>query len=195
MNYQSKYLIGVIAILFSLLPKFSQSMEVNSKDKNIASSTALFTDLLVGGENSSNQSRLSSPVNPKDGFDPDKGKYLDPDSAFTFSAEFLNKDTITARWNIASKYYLYRNKFKFVVRSPAGVVLGDSDFPTGQIKNDEYFGQQEVFYNQLVVDIPVLWGKANPTPLTLEWRYQGCTELGLCYPPITKTIELNPASS
>src|SRR5690606_6422351 len=52
----------------------------------------------------------------------------------------------------------------------------------------EFFGEQEVYYQQVAIEAPVS-GAAGET-FSLRVRYQGCADAGLCYPPIFKTIEL-----
>ncbi|HEX7048135.1 MAG TPA: protein-disulfide reductase DsbD [Gammaproteobacteria bacterium] len=120
-------------------------------------------------------------------------EFLHPDEAFTFRA-YANdgEGTITAAWVIADAYYLYREQFRFEVVGDAGVTLGEPRFPEGEIHTDEFFGEQEVFYQQVLVTIPVS-GEAGE-PFTLRVRYQGCADAGLCYPPIFKTVEVTVPS-
>ncbi len=122
---------------------------------------------------------------------------LEPDRAFSLSTDVTETGQVTARWQIADGYYLYKDKFQFAVIEPQGATAGPPQLPPGKKKNDEFFGEMEVYYHQVEVTIPVAGlppGKS--TPVTLEIRYQGCSEtLGVCYPPINKQIalELSPA--
>ncbi len=117
-------------------------------------------------------------------------EFLHPDKAFTFRA-YANdgEGTITAEWVIAQDYYLYREQFRFEAVDADGVTLGDARFPAGEIHTDEFFGEQEVYYQQVSIEIPVS-GNAGET-FTLRARYQGCADAGLCYPPIFKTAEVD----
>ena len=57
------------------------------------------------------------------------------------------------------------------------------------IRDDEYFGEVEVFYDE--VTVVVILKRINPvvvTSLAVEIVYQGCAEAGLCYPPITTSL-------
>lgn len=113
--------------------------------------------------------------------------FLPPDQAYQFSA-YANPDgTITANWVIADGYYLYKNKFAFDADTP-GVKLGQAQFPEGEQHTDEFFGSQTIFRKELNVKLPVS-GKARS--VTLHVRYQGCADAGLCYPPQTKTLEID----
>ncbi|HEX7031055.1 MAG TPA: protein-disulfide reductase DsbD, partial [Gammaproteobacteria bacterium] len=115
-------------------------------------------------------------------------EFLHPDEAFTFRA-YANEGegTITAAWVIADGYYLYREQFRFEVAGGANVTLGEPRFPEGEIHTDEFFGEQEVYYQQVAVEIPV---QGAGEAFTLRVRYQGCADAGLCYPPIFKTTNV-----
>ena len=117
-------------------------------------------------------------------------EFLDPEAAFVMDADVLNGDTIVAQWRIHDGYYLYRDKFKFVLKDGTGTQLGAPQIPPGRVKHDEYFGEMEVFYNFAQATIPVQRTASTDTPITLEVWYQGCADAGLCYPPITKTVAL-----
>ena len=62
--------------------------------------------------------------------------------------------------------------------------------PSGEMKNDPYFGLIEVYKSPVVAEI-VLERAPKGKALTLYASYQGCNEkLGICYPPIEKTVDL-----
>lgn len=125
------------------------------------------------------------------GVDNKDQRFLKPDQAFVLSTEVPDGHTITARWDIADGYYLYRKKFHFSIQSSDGVKLGDPRFPPGKMKVDDTFGPSEVYYKQAVARLPVTRGTAQPTHLVLTAHYQGCADAGFCYPPITKTVDIN----
>jgi thiol:disulfide interchange protein DsbD len=118
-------------------------------------------------------------------------EFLDPDEAFELSTEVRDDDTIVASWQIADGYYLYRKRFDFKVVEPADLALGAARLPAGKMKNDEYFGDMEVYYHQVQATLPVQGMASAPTPVTLDVVYQGCADAGLCYPPITKRVSLD----
>ena len=116
-------------------------------------------------------------------------EFLDPDVAFVLNAVAVGPDTIEARWDIAEGYYLYRDKFRFRTAQGSSAALGEAGFPKGKVKDDEYFGPMEVYYDSVAALVPV--ARASPgTALDVDITYQGCAEAGLCYPPITKTVSL-----
>ena len=114
-------------------------------------------------------------------------EFLPPDQAFRFDALAAGIDRIRLNWEIADGYYLYRARIK--VKSPgAGAQLGTPEFPSGQVKMDDYFGKQEVYHHELSVSVPVTRSSGGDLDVPLEVTYQGCAESGLCYPPQTKTL-------
>ncbi len=112
---------------------------------------------------------------------------LMPDEAFKLSARMLDANTLRAEWEIADGYYLYRDKFKFEPQD-GNVTLGEADYPKGKIKNDEFFGLMETYRKHVAIDIPVSGASGS---LTLDITSQGCADMGICYPPQTKTVTLD----
>ncbi len=47
------------------------------------------------------------------GFEEDEEPLM-PDEAFALSTRVIDANTVRVEWKIADKYYLYRDKFKFV---------------------------------------------------------------------------------
>src|SRR5215467_4087731 len=119
-------------------------------------------------------------------------EFLPPDQAFRFDALADGSDRVRLNWEIADGYYLYRARIK-VTTSDGRVELGAVQFPAGQVKNDEYFGRQEVYHHELAASLPVARRSGGALALPLSVTYQGCADAGLCYPPITKTITVKLA--
>lgn len=119
--------------------------------------------------------------------------FLPADQAFVFSAESTSRDRVRLRWDIADDYYLYRDKVT-VKSAAAGVQLGSVSIPGGEQQHDEYFGEQVVFHDQMLADVPVV-AAAGVAEVPLEITYQGCADAGLCYPPIRKTVVVPLAST
>ncbi|WP_053951371.1 protein-disulfide reductase DsbD [Candidatus Thioglobus autotrophicus] len=111
---------------------------------------------------------------------------LPADKAFAFKASVVN-DEIVLDWNVAKGYYLYKEKVK--ISSDSSAQLGVAKFPPAKIKNDEFFGKVGIYRKSVKVKIPVLEGDSDS--LLLNVTFQGCADLGVCYPPITKTVALD----
>jgi thiol:disulfide interchange protein DsbD len=121
---------------------------------------------------------------------PSGDEFLDPDVAFRLAVTPEGPDRVRLHWTIASHYYLYRDRIKVATTTP-GVTLGKTDFPPGITKTDEYFGEQVIYHDELVARVPLARAAGGAQPLALAVTYQGCAEAGLCYPPTTKTFNLD----
>lgn len=104
-----------------------------------------------------------------------KPKFLKAEEAFVFSLENRNENLLL-NWNIAEDYYLYKKEIKI---TPQNIELGDIKFPAAEQYNDEFFGQVEIYRNELQLAVPFKDVKDNAA---IEVVYQGCTK-GFCYPP------------
>ena len=113
--------------------------------------------------------------------------FLPVDQAFRFDAVAEGSDRVRLNWEIADGYYLYRSRLK-IGTSAGSVQLGAPQMPSGQVKNDEYFGRQEIYHHELSVTVPVARASGGTLEVPLTIQYQGCAEAGLCYPPQTKNV-------
>ncbi len=119
-----------------------------------------------------------------------KTEFLDVDQAFKLSGAADGPSHVQLLWAIAPGYYLYRSRLKFSSADPQ-VTLGEPELPAGDVKDDEFFGKQVVYHNDLMARLAVsrASGAALAVPLTVT--YQGCATAGLCYPPQTHTLQIN----
>jgi len=118
---------------------------------------------------------------------------LPPEQAFKFYAQSLDSKTIDVHWQIAEGYYLYREKITLTIPNTNHVKLGAYTLPHGIPKSDEAFGEVEIFHNALSFSIPVVQSIDPPAPFELKAGFQGCAEVGVCYPPMSKTITIEPS--
>ncbi|MFQ5632165.1 MAG: protein-disulfide reductase DsbD domain-containing protein, partial [bacterium] len=84
-------------------------------------------------------------------------EYLDADEAFALSALAVSRSKVDVRWQIALGYYLYRDKMSFAVAG-SGHVIDQAALvlPTGRAKTDEYFGDTEIYTNEVIVSVPLI---------------------------------------
>ena len=123
---------------------------------------------------------MTHAVNPSD--------LLSVDDAFKVSTKIID-NTIELSFQSAKGYYLYQHRFK-VVSKTKGITLDKVEFPLGEAKNDPLFGEVIIYHDNVVLAIPF----KNPhlkTTLSLEIGYQGCADVGVCYPPEKKQLDLN----
>ncbi|MFP5507155.1 MAG: protein-disulfide reductase DsbD, partial [Gammaproteobacteria bacterium] len=129
------------------------------------------------------------------GFDDADSEFLDPDVAFRPSVAASPDGTaLIARWDIAKGYYLYRDKLRVELADGAGVTLHALALPAGKVKDDETFGRVEVYYDAVEARVPLSRTGTAAQPLRVKLAYQGCAEAGICYPPQTKTLDVQLAA-
>ena len=114
-----------------------------------------------------------------------------PDTAFVLSAEMGSNNIIQTNIRLYPSTYLYRDKFNFEIISGTGHTLGAIAMPDGDLKDDEFFGRMEVYHQRVKVSLPIS-SETNASNLyTIAYSYQGCVEDRICYPPISKYLNVN----
>ncbi|MDD5330988.1 MAG: protein-disulfide reductase DsbD family protein, partial [Sulfuricella sp.] len=117
-------------------------------------------------------------------------EFLPPEQAFKLTIKVIDKNTLLANFTIAENYYLYRNKIKFSLRNGGGVGIDSVILPQGDTKDDPNFGQTEVYHHSFQAVIRLRRDDNSELPINVVAAYQGCSEKGVCYPPIQKNIGL-----
>jgi thioredoxin:protein disulfide reductase len=116
--------------------------------------------------------------------------FLPPDQAFGLELETREEGhKLLASFRVTPSYYLYRDKVQFEVKNGAAKI-GKVSLPAGEIKVDPNFGEMHVFHQSFQAEIELQANKSKASSLIIEATYQGCSENGLCYPPINKTFTL-----
>jgi thiol:disulfide interchange protein DsbD len=114
------------------------------------------------------------------------GSFLEPpqilpvEEVFRLSASKSGNE-VKLYWQILPGYYLYKHRIKVSSTDSLGSLV----IPQGKPKHDEFFGDVEVFYEELEVIVP-LEQKPSAEMIAfpdLEVEYQGCADAGICYPP------------
>mgnify|MGYP005985665403 CR=1 FL=1 len=111
-------------------------------------------------------------------------EFLKVEQAFSFNFDQQN-DLLHINFDISEGYYLYRHQFKFTANNAS---YSNIDLPIGLDHEDEFFGVQQIYKDQLNFTINIEQANENAS---ITIRYQGCAEKGLCYPPTKKVIALN----
>ena len=107
--------------------------------------------------------------------------FLTSQQVFQFEAKQTGNQ-LALNWQIADGYYLYQKEVQI---TPTQAELGEWQFPPAERHQDEFFGDVEIFRNELALQIPL---KSTQNG-SVEIHYQGCTK-GFCYPPETVNIPL-----
>ncbi len=117
--------------------------------------------------------------------------FLPVEEAYPLNVETTD-DNIRLLWTIADGYYLYQHRFKFSLSDQQGDIALDVDLPAGLAKQDEFFGDVEVYYSFADVQLTAqrAFGHAQ-----LVVTSQGCADAGLCYPPQRQTFDVKGSLS
>lgn len=121
--------------------------------------------------------------------------FLPVDEAFRPMLTALDGNTVEVSFAITSGYYLYKDKIS-AATSSTRVQLGKLELPPGEMKTDQYFGDMEVYHNEVFARLPLARATPESMELDIDVRYQGCADGGICYPPVTRTLTVTlPAAT
>lgn len=121
-------------------------------------------------------------------------EFLPPDQAFGLEVSVNDARSLQANFRVTPSYYLYRDKVSFNIKS-GSAKIGKINMPQGDLKNDPNFGEMMVFHQSFQTEIALINSSPTAQNIVLEATYQGCSENGLCYPPINKEFKLKLAAS
>ncbi|WP_296582129.1 protein-disulfide reductase DsbD [Xanthobacter sp.] len=110
-----------------------------------------------------------------------QGRILRADEAFTVSAIRATDGGLSLSWRIAPGTYLYRESLKAGMGG-ASVPLA---LPPGEEKDDPNFGPVEIYHRSVAAQTTAL-----PATGTMDISFQGCAEQGVCYPAVTRQVDL-----
>jgi len=106
--------------------------------------------------------------------------FLPVEEAYQLVPEITGERQLRLHFRIADGYYLYKKRFSFSLEDASGEIETEVGMGEGVVREDEYFGVSEVFYNYADIALEL----ARPTgAATLTVKSQGCADAGLCYPP------------
>jgi thiol:disulfide interchange protein DsbD len=115
---------------------------------------------------------------------------LEPDQAFRLDLRAQDAQTLRAGFEVAPGHYLYRERISFKLKDASGTRIAGIDLPPGEAKHDPNFGDTVVFHQGFDALIRLQHTGTAPHSVTVLASYQGCSEQGLCYAPIRKTLEI-----
>jgi thiol:disulfide interchange protein DsbD len=113
--------------------------------------------------------------------------------AFGFEAIARDGDTLLLRFTPAKGYYIYRDRTSLRLDDDArarGFALAAPRWPPAQAYRDEHFGDVRVYFDPVDVPVPVVRRDGGAATLRLVATFQGCQTGGICYPPMTRTVEV-----
>ena len=117
--------------------------------------------------------------------------FLDPEEAFQLAVAMHSPTEIDVHFTIAPEYYMYQSRFAFALNESEDAV-DDPHYPPAQIIYDPTFEKDMAVYReQVTVRVPLRADQGLPgLPIKFSVSYQGCADAGLCYSPMTETVQL-----
>ncbi|MDR1077032.1 MAG: protein-disulfide reductase DsbD [Xanthomonadaceae bacterium] len=119
------------------------------------------------------------------------GPALPEERAFGLEATADGGNSILLRFTAAPGYYLYRDQTRLKLENAPGIHPDPPIWPAGKVRHDEHFGNVVVFFNQVEVALPLRRERADAAKATLVATFQGCQDGGICYPPMTRRIQVS----
>lgn len=114
---------------------------------------------------------------------------LPAEKAFNLQVATIDPNTIKVSWQIAPKYFLYKNCLQIINKDKEVLQIGQINYPLPQNKTNRQGQTFPIYHNKLSLNIPIL--SENPGESLIELRYQGCSNEGFCYPPERKLIKIS----
>ncbi|MCU7919596.1 MAG: protein-disulfide reductase DsbD [Candidatus Thiodiazotropha sp. (ex Epidulcina cf. delphinae)] len=121
---------------------------------------------------------------------------LDPEEAYKLSATVEDGTHLRLYWRIAEGTYLYQDKIQLSLAETEDIALGRVDLPEPEIKQDSIrpdgtIGDVAVYHDEIDLTVPLVRGTTDAREITLQAKFQGCAEIGVCYPPMSKHFTLS----
>lgn len=122
-----------------------------------------------------------------------QGDILAPEEAFIVEAE-QEKESIKTTIKLGKEIYIYDNMLKYTITKPKEISL-DALIQKPEPENYHDFIVHRG--KDVVVNIPLslIKEKVGDGPFTLQINYQGCSEKGLCYQPLSKSFDFDTTAT
>ena len=115
---------------------------------------------------------------------------LPPDEVFIADAFAVDGNTIEIGIRLLPGYYLYKSKIS-VLSLNDNAKAGQLSLPKGEVHTDEFFGEQEIYFDEVFGTVAIARATPEAMDLEIELNYQGCMVDGICYLPISKTLTVS----
>ena len=115
---------------------------------------------------------------------------LSPDVAYVPIVTHASPERIELQWRIEPGYYLYRDKSDFTLDGAGAARVGTPELAEGTVQHDEFFGDVSVWRDEARVVLPLSPAAAPGSEATVELAWQGCADIGVCFPPERTTLSV-----
>lgn len=116
--------------------------------------------------------------------------FLPVDKAFEPILTAIDGNNVEVAIRVTDGYYLYKDKFSATILSDVAQA-GRLELPAGEIKNDQYFGEMEVYHGDVFGKLSVARATPAAMDVEIELKYQGCADGGICYSPATRVLSVS----
>jgi len=118
------------------------------------------------------------------------GEFPPPEEVFFPDVFPVDGNTVEIGIRIEPGFYIYKHRISAKSLSP-DAQAGQLDLPKGKLKYDEFFGESEVYYDEVIGRLAIARATPEAMDLELEVGYQGCADGGLCYLPQTQVMTVS----
>lgn len=108
---------------------------------------------------------------------------------FKFTAKPVDPNAMMLTWDIKPGFFLYKDRFHIPESSDNAFQLGEIHYPQTTQKTDHQGKVIPIYRQKVAIPLSVLGNQAGE--VRFQVGYQGCADDGFCYPPETKTLQLN----
>ena len=122
------------------------------------------------------------------------GSALPAEQAFHFDAIAQYPHHLLLRWTMAKGYYLYRDQTKLSIKNAPAISLTPA-WPAGEMHEDAHFGNTTVYFGDITVPVSVSGDVSTLTSLDVVATFQGCQDGGVCYPVMTREVNVTLGSA
>ena len=116
--------------------------------------------------------------------------FLPVDEAFQPILTAIDGNNVEVAIRVTNGYYLYKDKISATVQSDVAQA-GLLELPAGKKKTDQYFGEMEVYHEDVFGKLSIARATPDAMDVDLELKYQGCADGGICYPPVTRILSVS----
>jgi len=118
-------------------------------------------------------------------------EFLRPEEAFKVQGK-LTEQGLQVTFSVVPGYYIYQESLQVQAQVDNKLLtLSPESLPSAHEKYDENFQKIVRTYTDTTTLSFSLSQLPKQTPLNLEVQVQGCAEKGICYPPMTRYIQIN----
>jgi thiol:disulfide interchange protein DsbD len=118
------------------------------------------------------------------------GGALPAEQAFGFEAIAGGPGSILVRFVAHPGYYLYRDQFAFSLDA-SDIGVAQTMLPQAVAVHDEFFGDTHVYYGEVEIPVHLSRPAGSERSVQLTANFQGCLEDGICYPPMSRTLNVD----